>query len=63
MVSSSAVVVWKRSEIVSRLVGVPATFRREAPVFEPPLKGSGGGRQPVLRRGASGLTVDGYNPR
>jgi hypothetical protein len=34
----------------------------EAPVFEPPLKGSGG-RQPVLGRGASGLTVDGYSPR
>jgi hypothetical protein len=28
MVSSWAVVVWKRSEIVSRAVGVPAALRR-----------------------------------
>jgi hypothetical protein len=28
MVSSSAVVVWKRSEIVSRAVGIPAAFCR-----------------------------------
>jgi hypothetical protein len=43
IVSSSAVVVWKRSEIVSRAMDVPATLRRgEAPVFKPPLKGSGG---------------------
>jgi hypothetical protein len=31
MVSSSAVVVWKRSEIVSRVVGVSAVFRRVRP--------------------------------
>jgi hypothetical protein len=39
------VVVWKRSEIVSKPVGVPAApSLYEAPVFEPPLKGSGEGR-------------------
>ena len=43
MVSSSAVVVWKRSEIVSRAAGVSGSLSWcEAPVFEPPLKRSGG---------------------
>jgi hypothetical protein len=34
--------MWKRSEIVSRAVGIPAALHREAPVFKPSLKGSGG---------------------
>jgi hypothetical protein len=48
MVSSSAVLVWKRSEIVSRAVGVLAGLRRVRPHLEPPPKGSRGDDEPSV---------------
>jgi hypothetical protein len=63
MVSSSAVVVWKRLEIVSRAVGVPGSRSScDALVFDLLLKGSGAGQR-VLGWRASGLIVDEYSPR
>jgi hypothetical protein len=42
MTLSSAVVIWKRSETISRAVGVPvALCCMRPPVFERPLKDSG----------------------